>query len=292
MIEHINTASNRQYQVQKAQPSETRKVLRWVVNERMGGRIPVWETVSTAKQDVEHNLNMAKNGQNKKAEQKPQDFKTALSYQNTNTPHNTPLYAEQEEFGFGDLFDMVNPLHHIPIVGHLYRNITGDEIRPISQIIGGAVFGGGLGAASSLVNVIVEEETGKDLAGNTVAFLTEGKIPQLKEMRMALADQESSNQYKRAAAINSEEDSPEHQLNMAAQTAKDSAFKGSQYGDLPAALLAFTDTSHASGFRSERISMASGRTAGHIMRTAYPKEELSDLPPREPITQFSMRRMI
>lgn len=75
---------------------------------------------------------------------------------------------KKEEFGFFDLLDMVNPLQHIPLVGNLYREMTGDSIKPISTIIGGALFGGPLGAASGIVNVIVAEETGKDIVGNVI----------------------------------------------------------------------------------------------------------------------------
>lgn len=71
-----------------------------------------------------------------------------------------------EEFSFFDFLDMINPLQHIPLVNIAYRAITKDSIKPISEIIGGAVFGGAAGAAGGLVNTVVREETGKDIAGN------------------------------------------------------------------------------------------------------------------------------
>ena len=49
-------------------------------------------------------------------------------------------------FGFGDLVDMVNPLHHIPLVSNLYESTTGDTIGAIAKIVGGAIFGGPIGA--------------------------------------------------------------------------------------------------------------------------------------------------
>ena len=55
--------------------------------------------------------------------------------------------------GFADLLDMVNPLQHIPVIGSIYRQISGDEIRPIIKIAGGALFGGPLGAAFSVASV-------------------------------------------------------------------------------------------------------------------------------------------
>ena len=64
---------------------------------------------------------------------------------------------------------MVNPLQHIPIVSTAYRAITGDEIKAPARIAGGAIFGGPIGAVSSLANVIVEESSGKDIGEHVMA---------------------------------------------------------------------------------------------------------------------------
>ncbi len=56
--------------------------------------------------------------------------------------------------GFGDLVDLVNPLQHIPVVGHLYRHFSGDSIQPVIKIAGGALFGGPLGAAISVATEV------------------------------------------------------------------------------------------------------------------------------------------
>jgi len=74
----------------------------------------------------------------------------------------------QDNFGFADLLDMVNPLQHIPVISTFYRHITGDEIKPVSRIFGGAFFGGVIGAASGILNAAVESETGSDIASNLV----------------------------------------------------------------------------------------------------------------------------
>lgn len=86
--------------------------------------------------------------------------------------------AQPEPFGFFDLLDMVNPLQHIPIVSTLYREITGDEIKPAARVIGGTIFGGPAGGAMSLANVIIEHETGRDLTGNVMAMVRDGDRPQ------------------------------------------------------------------------------------------------------------------
>lgn len=84
-------------------------------------------------------------------------------------------------FNFLDLLDVINPLQHIPFVSTLYRALTGDTIAPASRVAGGALFGGPIGAAVSLVNSIVAEWSGKDLSDHVVAFFTggDGDAPQL-----------------------------------------------------------------------------------------------------------------
>ena len=54
-------------------------------------------------------------------------------------PQNTGI---TQSYGFGDIVDVINPLHHVPVVGMVYRNLTGDNLHPASQIIGGAIYGG------------------------------------------------------------------------------------------------------------------------------------------------------
>ncbi|MDE2336023.1 MAG: hypothetical protein KGL10_01805, partial [Alphaproteobacteria bacterium] len=46
-----------------------------------------------------------------------------------------------------DLFDIINPLQHIPVIGALYRHITGDTISPEAEFIGDALYGGPVGGA-------------------------------------------------------------------------------------------------------------------------------------------------
>lgn len=65
------------------------------------------------------------------------------------------LFGE-DGFNFKDVLDLVNPLQHIPVVGNVYRKLTGDVIAPGLRIAGGALFGGPLGAALSAVGLAVE----------------------------------------------------------------------------------------------------------------------------------------
>ncbi|MEH6524843.1 MAG: hypothetical protein V7723_02130, partial [Sneathiella sp.] len=69
-------------------------------------------------------------------------------------------------FGFDDFLDIINPLQHIPGVSSIYREITGDQINPGSRLIGGSLFGGGIGLAVSFVNAAIEDSTGKDIGAH------------------------------------------------------------------------------------------------------------------------------
>lgn len=96
--------------------------------------------------------------------------------------NSAPPNGEFHPFGedgltFRDVLDVVNPLQHIPLIGTLYRKLTGDTIDPAMRIAGGALFGGPIGAIASTVAVAfnaslqtspgVVEEPGTRLAGET-----------------------------------------------------------------------------------------------------------------------------
>lgn len=64
---------------------------------------------------------------------------------------------------FDDLLDVINPLQQLPVIGSLYRWLTGDQISPAARIAGGALFGGPIGIAGAIGGLIVDGVTG----GNT-----------------------------------------------------------------------------------------------------------------------------
>jgi hypothetical protein len=74
-------------------------------------------------------------------------------------------------FGFHTLLEIVNPLQHIPLVGTLYREVTGDTISPAGRIAGGGLFGGVFGFIGSVLSSIFEGLTGKDPAAMVVSAL-------------------------------------------------------------------------------------------------------------------------
>ena len=78
---------------------------------------------------------------------------------------------EKESVGFGDFIDIINPLHHIPIVATLYRNLSGDQIGPAPRVIGGALWGRIGGFVSGVVNAVVEWWSGKDIGDHIYAAI-------------------------------------------------------------------------------------------------------------------------
>ena len=73
---------------------------------------------------------------------------------------------------FADIIDIVNPLQHIPVVSTLYQSITGDTQSDGAKVAGGALFGGVLGFAASVVDSIVKAESGHDIGQHLLAALT------------------------------------------------------------------------------------------------------------------------
>src|SRR3569833_1933690 len=65
-------------------------------------------------------------------------------------------------FSFGDLIDMVNPLQHIPVVGTLYRRITGDTINTVPKLSGDTAYE----VADNLINGRAPFDDGTPAAGD------------------------------------------------------------------------------------------------------------------------------
>lgn len=84
------------------------------------------------------------------------------------------LWGDGEGFSFADLLDAVNPLQHIPVLGTLYRELTGDHIGTAAKLAGGALFAGIPGLIGSAVDSIVEALSGKDIGENVLALFDGG----------------------------------------------------------------------------------------------------------------------
>ena len=103
-----------------------------------------------------------------------------VAFPSLKTPGATlPIQTESAPSGggfldtaFHDLIDVINPLQHLPVVGTLYRAITGEHIGTIEKIAGDALYGGLWGAVSSVADAAFEAVTGKDFGSTVLAMLT------------------------------------------------------------------------------------------------------------------------
>ncbi len=57
---------------------------------------------------------------------------------------------------FEEALRALNPLHHIPGVGMIYRAVTGEEIQPAFRVLGGLITGGPVGAMTAAVVSLIE----------------------------------------------------------------------------------------------------------------------------------------
>ncbi|HTY69433.1 MAG TPA: hypothetical protein VMH36_22450 [Alphaproteobacteria bacterium] len=82
-----------------------------------------------------------------------------------------PTKMPDHSVSFSDVLSTLNPLQYIPIIGSVYRAITGDAAPQAAQVLGGALLGGPLGLIASAASAIVEQSTGKDAGQHVIAML-------------------------------------------------------------------------------------------------------------------------
>lgn len=78
--------------------------------------------------------------------------------------------GNQDEGFFHHLLDVVNPLQHLPVIGTIYRAITGEHIGAVEKIAGDALYGGLWGAVSSVADVAFEGITGKSVEDTVLSW--------------------------------------------------------------------------------------------------------------------------
>jgi hypothetical protein len=80
--------------------------------------------------------------------------------------------SSEWDFSFHNLLQILNPLEHLPIVGTIYRAITGTHIGVPERIAGDALYGGLWGAVSGVADAAFEAITGKDFGSTVLALFT------------------------------------------------------------------------------------------------------------------------
>jgi hypothetical protein len=79
-----------------------------------------------------------------------------------------PLWSHGS-FSFKDLLDIVNPLQHLPVIGSVYRYLTGDEPSGGARIIGDSLYGGPIGFGVSVVSTALFTDSHGDLGERALA---------------------------------------------------------------------------------------------------------------------------
>jgi hypothetical protein len=86
-------------------------------------------------------------------------------------PARSFWWKEASGFSFHDLLDIINPLQHLPVIGTVYRWLTGDEPGNVARVIGDGIYGGPIGLGTSLVTVALENKQGQDLGEQALTML-------------------------------------------------------------------------------------------------------------------------
>lgn len=100
------------------------------------------------------------------------------------------------EISFGEILHAINPLQHLPVIGTIYRAITGDTIpapmRLFGSIVGGLLTGGPIGLATAIVGNFIEDAFHEAEAGSSsspATPTTPAAQPTLVASAYARADQ-------------------------------------------------------------------------------------------------------
>jgi len=80
---------------------------------------------------------------------------------------------KQKGFTFSDFLDIVNPLQHLPVIGTIYRAVTGDTISLGARLFGGALYGGPIGVMGEAALAAADQAVGGDPGRKFVAFVGE-----------------------------------------------------------------------------------------------------------------------
>jgi hypothetical protein len=82
------------------------------------------------------------------------------------TPAAQTTAVHAHEFSFHDFLSAINPLQYLPVVGTIYRAVTGDVIpealREGGSLLVSGLMGGPIGLVTSIAETIAEKVTGID----------------------------------------------------------------------------------------------------------------------------------
>ena len=93
---------------------------------------------------------------------------------------------------FHHLLDVINPLQHLPVIGTIYRAITGEHIGAVEKVMGDALYGGLWGAASSVADLAFEGVTGHSLEDTVLGWFSHDSGTRLASVKVAAPNISSS----------------------------------------------------------------------------------------------------
>ncbi len=92
--------------------------------------------------------------------------------------------AASDDLTFGEVLSDLNPRQYLPVVGTIYRAVTGDTIpkplREAGSLVASGLIGGPIGIATNLATLALEKLTGIDLEDveqSVLASLSPAKAP-------------------------------------------------------------------------------------------------------------------
>jgi hypothetical protein len=133
---------------------------------------------------------------------------TAANSQAGTQANSKSTASSDWDFSFHNLLDIVNPLQHLPIIGTLYRAITGSHIGIPEKIAGDALYGGVWGAVSGVADAAFEAVTGKDFGSTVLALFQGSHQTQLAQVTVTPAAQLPSTPASASAAPGPSASSP------------------------------------------------------------------------------------
>jgi hypothetical protein len=89
---------------------------------------------------------------------------------------------------FHHMLDVINPLQHLPVVGTIYRAITGEHIGAVEKIAGDTLYGGLWGAVSSIADVAFEGITGKSFEDTAMAWIKGDDKTQVANVKVGVRE--------------------------------------------------------------------------------------------------------
>jgi hypothetical protein len=84
---------------------------------------------------------------------------------------HSALWKSSDGPSFHDLLDTLNPFQHAPVIATLYRWISGDEPGNVARVAGDALYGGPIGAAVGLFNVLTRDPDEGDLGERALTWI-------------------------------------------------------------------------------------------------------------------------